>query len=367
MDIIQQAVFRAVRKATGAKTTQVPMQSAAALARMKAEAGNPQIDMYQFSGGQEDAAKKQGLTQPLTGVTQAGANSRRPEGSGRPLGDLGGDRRRHRLSQGQDRDAAEELQGFPQAGIQGPRRLSRPSPTVTAWTSSSCWRKAHGGGENNIEPGFEALKKIKGETIFKAASDLPTLFGQGDIWIMPYDTGNTFKVQQSGLPVAFATPEEGSPAVFITACVAKGAKNADMANAAIDYMLRPEAQIEIARTMRWTASNPDTKLPADLVGEVPSVSQLGASSIVQPINEKRAEWTERWNREIAATVVGTTCTPEASLRSRRAPAVVPILIFAPCLDRLSGTLHLAAGFAACDQRFRQSDISPVDPLRTLSR
>jgi putative spermidine/putrescine transport system substrate-binding protein len=158
--------------------------------------------------------------------------------------------------------------------------------------------KAHGGGEDNIEPGFEALKKIKSETIFKAASDLPTLFGQGDVWIVPYDTGNTFKLQESGLPVAFATPDEGSPAVFITTCVAKGAKNADVANAAIDAMLKPEAQIEIARKMRWTASNPDTKLPADLAGEVPQVDKLAQLDRTK-INAMRAAWTDRWNREIA--------------------------------------------------------------------
>ena len=46
------------------------MQSAAALARMKAEKGNPQIDMYQFSGGQEHTAKKEGLTQPLQNVSR---------------------------------------------------------------------------------------------------------------------------------------------------------------------------------------------------------------------------------------------------------------------------------------------------------
>src|SRR5215212_4813447 len=64
-DIIQKAAFDPFAAESGAKTTQVPMQSAAALARMKAEAGNPQIDMFQFSGGQEETAKESGLTQPL--------------------------------------------------------------------------------------------------------------------------------------------------------------------------------------------------------------------------------------------------------------------------------------------------------------
>ena len=211
--------------------------------------------------------------------------------------------------------------------------------------------KAHGGGEDNIEPGFEAMKKIKGETIFKAASDLPTLFGQGDIWIMPYDTGNTFKVQQSGLPVAFATPDEGSPAVFITACVAKGAKNADVANAAIDAMLKPEAQIEIARTMRWTASNPDTKLPADLAGEVPR-STGWRNSTAQDQHHARGldRSLEPGNRAVTG---GGAKGPRRSRFHALARPGSAVRAVCAGLRRL---LHLAAGLAARDQHQRQGRI-----------
>lgn len=297
MDIIQSAVFTPFEKESGAATTQVPMQSAAALARMKAEAGNPQIDMYQFSGGQEAFAKDEGLSQPLSGVTRLGkipAGLKDPDGHWVTWAVIA-----EGIVYRKDKIATppKSYKDFLKPEYKGHIGF----PVITNGYGMDfliMLAKAHGGGENNIEPGFEALKKIKGETIFKAASDLPTLFGQGDIWIMPYDTGNTFKLQQSGLPVAFATPEEGSPAVFITACVAKGAKNADIANAAIDAMLKPEAQIEIARAMRWTASNPDTKLPADLAAEVPQVDRLAQLDRAK-INSMRAAWTDRWNREIA--------------------------------------------------------------------
>jgi putative spermidine/putrescine transport system substrate-binding protein len=297
MDIIQKAAFDPFDKLTGAKSTQVPMQSAAALARMKTEAGNPQIDMYQFSGGQEDAAKKEGLTQAMTSVTRMGeipADMKDPEGHWVTWAVIGEGivYRKDKI-----KEPPRSYKDFLKPEYKGHVAF----PAITNGYGMDflvMLARAFGGGESNIEPGFEALRTLKGETIFKAASDLPSLFGQGDIWIMPYDTGNTFKVQSSGLPVAFATPEEGSPAVNITAVVAKGAKNADVANAAIDYMLRPEAQIEIARAMRWTASNPNTHLPADLAGEVPNVSQLAKLDRAM-INEKRVEWTERWNREIA--------------------------------------------------------------------
>jgi putative spermidine/putrescine transport system substrate-binding protein len=297
MDIIQKAVFDPFDVATGAKTTQVPMQSAAALARMKTEAGNPQIDMYQFSGGQEDTAKKEGLTQPMTAVNllaEIPAELKDPDNHWVTWAVIaeGIVYRKDKI-----KEPPRSYKDFLKPEYKG--HIAFPAITNGYGVDFLVMlARAFGGGENNIEPGFEAMKKIKDETIFKAASDLPSLFGQGDIWIMPYDTGNTFKVQSAGLPVAFATPEEGSPAVDITACVAKGAKNADVANAAIDFMLRPEAQIEIARFMRWTASNPKTQLPADIAAEVPNVAQL-AKLDRTVINSKRAEWTDRWNREIA--------------------------------------------------------------------
>jgi len=297
MDIIQKAVFDPFDAATGAKTTQVPMQSAAALARMKAEAGNPQIDMYQFSGGQETTAKSEGLSMPMTDVPNLADV---PDGLKDPdkhwvtwaVIAEGIVYRKDKIS-----TPPTSYQDFFKPEYRGHIAF----PTITNGYGMDflvMLAKTFGGSEDNIEPGFEAMAKLKNETIFKAASDLPGLFGQGDIWIMPYDTGNTYKTQQSGLPVAFATPKEGSPAVFITACIAKGAKNADVANGAIDYLLRPEAQVAIAQAMRWTASNKNTTLPPELAAEVPAVDQL-AQLDREKINANRAAWTERWNREIA--------------------------------------------------------------------
>ncbi|MBS7702187.1 extracellular solute-binding protein [Chelatococcus asaccharovorans] len=297
MDIIQKAAFDPFDAATGAKSTQVPMQSAAALARMKAEAGNPQIDMYQFSGGQEAQAKSEGLTEPMKSVPNL-ANV--PGGLKDPDG--------HWVTWAVIAEGIVYNKDKIPTPPTSYKDFFKPEykghiafPAITNGFGMDflvMLARTFGGGEDNIEPGFAALAKLKNETIFKAASDLPGLFGQGDIWIIPYDTGNAFKTAQSGLPVAFATPQEGSPAVPITSCIAKGAKNADVANGAINYLLKPEAQIAIAQGMRWSASNVNTKLPAELASEIPAVSQLAQLDRAK-INANRAAWTERWNREIA--------------------------------------------------------------------
>jgi putative spermidine/putrescine transport system substrate-binding protein len=297
MDIIQKAIFDPFQQASGAKTTQVPMQSAAALARMKTEAGRPQIDMYQFSGGQEAIAKSTGLSQPMGEVPLL---AKIPEGLKDPD--------RHWVTWAV---IAEGLLYRTDKIRQAPRSykdLLKPEyrghvafPAITNGYGMDLLvmlARAHGGSEKNIDPGFAALAKIRDQVIFKAASDLPTLFGQNDIWIMPYDTGNAYKMQQAGLPVAFAAPEEGSPAVFITACIAKGAANADVASGVINQMLTPASQVQIADTMRWTPSNPETRLPPELASQVPAVDKLAILDR-DLINTNRPAWTDRWNRQIA--------------------------------------------------------------------
>lgn len=297
MDIIQKAIFDPFQQASGAKTTQVPMQSAAALARMKAEAGRPQIDMYQFSGGQEAIAKSTGLSQPMGEVPLLG---KIPQGLKDPD--------RHWVTWAV---IAEGLLYRTDKIREAPRSykdLLKPEyrghvafPAITNGYGMDLLvmlARAHGGSEKNIDPGFAALARIRDQVIFKAASDLPTLFGQNDIWIMPYDTGNAYKMQQAGLPVAFAAPEEGSPAVFIAACIAKGAANADVAAGVINQMLTPASQVQIADTMRWTPSNPDTRLPPELASQVPAVDKLAVLDR-ELINTNRPAWTDRWNRQIA--------------------------------------------------------------------
>lgn len=297
MDIIADAVFNGFDAETDATTTQMPMQSTAAFARMTAEAGNPQIDMYQFSGGQELDATQNGLTQPIEGSARMEglpADMKDPEGNWVAWAVIA-----EGLVYRTDKfeEPPTSYKDFFRPELKG--HIAFPAITNGYGVDFLVMlAKTYGGDEDYIDPGFEAMAKLKNETIFAAASDIPTLFGQGDIWLMPYDTGNTYKNQQAGLPIAFATPQEGSPAVKITACIAKGAPNADVAGAAIDRMLSPEAQVKIAAGMRWTPTNPETVLPDELAQHVPNVSQL-ASLDRAKINENRAAWIERWNREIA--------------------------------------------------------------------
>ncbi|MCC7016659.1 MAG: extracellular solute-binding protein, partial [Rhodospirillales bacterium] len=164
--------------------------------------------------------------------------------------------------------------------------------------------RAMGGGLDNIEPGFKALEQLaKHMTIFEQATELAQLFRDGNVWILPYDSSNAFRLANSGLPIKFVIPKEGSPAVLVTAVIAKDSKNADSARAAINAALSPKAQAAIAEALRWYPVNPETRLSTDLAKEVlvgEALTQRLVDLDEEVIAKNRGDWIDRFNRIVVA-------------------------------------------------------------------
>lgn len=295
------AVYEPFGSKANTRVTQVSMQSDDALARLMAEAGNPTIDLYQFSGGQEGTASEKGLTADL--------------------GDLGGAQLPGGFVDSKRQWTAVAV--IPEGIVYNTEKIKDPPrsyadflnpaytghiafPTITNGYGMDflvMLARASGGGEKDIDPGFRALGKIaKQATIFKAAAELQTLFAQGGAWIMPYDSSNAYRAKKAGLPVGFSFPKEGSPGSLITYVIAKNSKNVKIAQQAVSFALQPDAQAKIAEQLRWLPTNPKTSLPGDLANEIP-VGQAALDRITmldrKTIGEHRAEWTQRFNQEIA--------------------------------------------------------------------
>lgn len=297
-DLIQRVVYDRVNQQTGARTTQIPLLSAQAFARMRAEAAAPQLDLFMFSGGQERPAKADGLTQPIPqGPNFAGvpANLKDPDG--------------HWIAWGV------VTQGilYREDKVPNPPRsyadFFRPEfaghvafPHITNGYGTDflvMLARMNGGGENNIAPGIDALKRIAPRaTIFRAAAEVQTLFANGDIWIMPYDGASAMRSRGMGIPVGFSVPQEGSPFVLLVGCVARRSRNADIASAVLDRHLDPEVQVAIAREIGWAPVNGAAQLPPDVAPYMAPTDRL-ATFDRDVINANRPAWTERFNREIA--------------------------------------------------------------------
>lgn len=295
----REAAFDPFAEATGGEVTLVTLYSADALARVRAEAGNPQLDMVQFSGGQEKVASEEGLTQPIDpalipNLSSVSESLREPEHRWATISAIAeGILYRTDVMETPPTSWkdfwAEDVQGH----VAFPDISNGYGMNFLVMAA-----RIHGGGEDNIDPGFEALAEIAGNAvIFESAAEVTQLFSQGDIWMMPYDSANAFQAREMGLPIGFATPEEGAPAIFLTASVVAESDNADMANTLINFFLADEAQRVAAEQLRYAPVVTDLDLPEDVAGDLPPVDQLLRLDN-DTINANRDEWTERWNREI---------------------------------------------------------------------
>jgi putative spermidine/putrescine transport system substrate-binding protein len=184
-DVLQRIVFDVLDKRDGCNSTQVPLQSAAAFARMRAEAASPQIDMYQFSGGQEKLAAVDHLTAPLgplDNLKDVPAAMKDPGGQWVVFAVIA-EGILYRTDK--VKTPPKSYKDFLDPAYAGHIAF----PTITNGYGTDflvMLARAYGGGEKDIDPGFKAMSKFaSGATIFRAASEVPQLFAQGDVWIMP--------------------------------------------------------------------------------------------------------------------------------------------------------------------------------------
>lgn len=162
--------------------------------------------------------------------------------------------------------------------------------------------RAFGGGEKNMEPGFEAIAGLKPfPAILSGVDETNLAFRQGDVWFAPQIHGLVNTYQAEGGKVKFVVPREGAPLAMNSAAVTANSKNADLAEIFINLHLSQACQEAYAKQLYYAPTNRTVTLSPELASAMPyGEEQVGKLLILDndTINEKRSEWVERWNREI---------------------------------------------------------------------
>jgi putative spermidine/putrescine transport system substrate-binding protein len=280
--------------------------SADALARLQAQKNNPQFDVVHFSGGQEALAAQEGLLAPIKPEQLTNYADMYPfavEG----------------IEQGRG-----PVYSIAALGIL--YNTEKVSPAPTGWKDLArkdvCNRvvltdisntyglltllmlnKINGGSLDDITPGLDAVKRLLDcSMIISKSPEIQQNFAQGNAWIAPYAQDYTYTLIKAGLPIAFILPEEGTPAVFITANVVAGRPNTDLAIKFVDFSLRAEAQAGWAEALHYSPTNKATRLSPEVASQViygpANVDKLLKFNPIQ-VNSERAKWTDQWNRTIA--------------------------------------------------------------------
>jgi len=163
--------------------------------------------------------------------------------------------------------------------------------------------RLHGGSLENIEPGFEAIKRLKPnvQMMYTQPDQLIPLFERGDIAIAVWYTDRTGAAASKGVPVAAAYPKEGAIGIVPTVSIPKGTQKKDLAQKYIDVLLSPEGQLCYAQSQFAGPTNKKVKLPGDLAKLLPYGENVERMYFpdTDVVARKLPEWSERWGREIA--------------------------------------------------------------------
>ena len=163
--------------------------------------------------------------------------------------------------------------------------------------------RLNGGGEENIDPGFEVIANDVAPNILAfepSAGRMSELFQSEEIALSIWGSGRTKSLADTGFPAKFAYPEEGAVALMIAACPIVDSDVPDKAQAFIQYLLDPEIQVKVGDAIGSGPVNTKSKLPPELEEVLPYGDKIEDMVAVDwdKINPMRLDWTARWAREI---------------------------------------------------------------------
>lgn len=162
--------------------------------------------------------------------------------------------------------------------------------------------KIAGGTDEDVERGFAKVKELVPNVVtFDKFGETPTLIQQGQAVIGTWNLDRVVNLANTGVPVKFVQPKEGTWGHKEVVTIVKGRPNVDLAYKWVDLMLDAEEQ---ANTAKYVGLSPISK-NARLDPQTAATVLYGPDQIeklVIPnweiVNARRAAWTERWNKEI---------------------------------------------------------------------
>ncbi|MCQ4160321.1 extracellular solute-binding protein [Roseomonas sp. GC11] len=167
------------------------------------------------------------------------------------------------------------------------------TPIMLIWAMA----KALGGGVDNVDPFFEAVRKMgRNVSFWNSPNDFENALASGDADIGIYFDGRTWAWSDSGASFAgFLNPSEGGS---INAIAIQKPKNAsEEAWPYLDIMLSAEAQLAFAKKLNYGVTNRLVVYPPGLAERITPWQQAAFPPYAE-IAAKRAAWVDRWNREI---------------------------------------------------------------------
>lgn len=165
--------------------------------------------------------------------------------------------------------------------------------------------KLHGGSDSDIDPAFKLMDKLKPNLSAVAANpgQLAALFQQGQVDISPGNFNAIQILKARGVPVEWVAPKEGAIAFKTSIHIVKNSPAKELAFALIEAAMLPAVQARLMDSPYLIVpTNTKVKMGGEiarsLVKDHAEMKQRFLFQDWKKINEQRAGWIERFNRDI---------------------------------------------------------------------
>ena len=163
--------------------------------------------------------------------------------------------------------------------------------------------KMNGGSEANVDAGFNIFKTDINPNVLAyepSPGKMTELFQSGQAVLAVWGTGRVQSFANTGFPVDFVYPREGAVTLLTTACPIVKPDASSLASAFIKALLDPKVQLLMLKEYGYGPVLKSVTVPPELAKMAPVGER--AAKLYTPdwtvINDKREEWTKRWNREV---------------------------------------------------------------------
>ena len=160
-----------------------------------------------------------------------------------------------------------------------------------------------GGLVDNLDPGFAAMAAVARQSIgFEQSSAiLESYIKDGTVWAMPFWNGRAQLLVDSGLPVDYVRPREGTIPLIATLSIPVGAEHKQAALKFIDFFLEKSSQEAWVSGYKVGSARTDIVVPEALAArQITSEADLDA--LILPdltiVARHLQEWADRWERDV---------------------------------------------------------------------
>ncbi|WP_431281488.1 ABC transporter substrate-binding protein [Humitalea sp. 24SJ18S-53] len=177
-------------------------------------------------------------------------------------------------------------------------------PQIGGWGS---WElivmaaRLNGGSEDNLAPGFAALRELRPNLrqFFRSGVDVTNMLSSGEAWVVGMTTHiPPYALIDAGQPVTYVVPSEGGMVGLASYHIAKNSRNAALCKRFVNFALSKPVQENLCNALVAGPVNKNAVVTAAVRERVPPTDRLQVFDWFKIVPQMSA-LTDRWNREVA--------------------------------------------------------------------